>query len=282
MVESKSILSVYLNNLAHDLGMKKRGPNVLFLDIETAPILGYVWSLWEQNVAINQIKHDWFILSWAAKWQGSKAMLYSDQRNSKDIEDDRKLIKPLWKLLDQADIIVTQNGKKFDAKKINARFIMNGMKPPSNYRHIDTLVLAKKYFAFTSNKLEYMTEKLCVKYKKLKHAKFQGFELWKECLAGNAAAWREMEKYNKNDVLALEELYDKLAPWDTSVSFNVYHGHEHFTCQCGHPAFIRYGYRYTNAGKYQRYKCKRCGAMYHRKENKLTKPKRESLLKGAG
>jgi hypothetical protein len=258
--------------------VKKTGPRVLFLDIETAPILGYVWSLWQQDVGLNQIKQDWFMLSWAAKWLGEKKVLYKDQRAARYVEDDKKLIEPLWKLLDKADIIVTQNGKAFDAKKINARFILNGMKPPSSYRHIDTKLLAKKHFAFTSNRLEYMTDKLCTKYKKLKHKKFPGFELWGECLARNPAAWREMEKYNKHDVLALEELYMKLSPWDTSINFNVYHDREDFVCQCGHPAFIRNGFQYSNTGKFQRFKCKRCGAEYKKKLNLHPKTKRDSLL----
>jgi uncharacterized protein YprB with RNaseH-like and TPR domain len=259
---------------------KRPSPRVLFLDIETAPILGYVWSLWQQNVGLNQIKQDWFILSWSAKWLGSKKVMYKDQRNAKYIENDKRLLEPLWKLLDAADIIVTQNGKQFDAKKINARLILNGMKPPSSYRHIDTKILAKRHFAFTSNRLEYMADQLCTKYKKLKHHKFQGFELWRECLAGNLEAWREMEKYNKHDVLALEELYEKLSPWDTSISFNVYHDREDFVCQCGHPAFARWGFKYTNGAKYQRLKCKRCGAEYREKMNLLTKPKRASLKAG--
>jgi uncharacterized protein YprB with RNaseH-like and TPR domain len=259
---------------------KSNEPKVLFLDIETAPILGWVWSLWEQNVGLNQIKQDWFVLSWAAKWQGESEVHYLDQRKSKRIEDDKRILKALWKLLDQADIIVTQNGKAFDEKKINARFILNGLKPPSSYKHIDTKRIAKKKFAFTSNRLEYMSDKLCVKFKKLKHAKFQGFELWRECLAGNIEAWNEMELYNKHDVLALEELYEKLAPWDASVSFNVYHDREDVTCQCGHPAFARYGYAFTNKGKFQRFKCKRCGAEYRATENLFSKEKRKSLLVG--
>ncbi len=258
-----------------------KGPKVLFLDIETAPILGYVWALWDQNVALNQIKTDWFVLSWAAKWQGSKEMLYADQRKAKNVEKDKSLLKPLWRLLNQADIIITQNGKKFDAKKLNARFIMNSMKPPSKYRHIDTLQLAKKHFAFTSNKLEYMSDKLCKKYKKLKHHKFQGFELWKECLKGNRSAWQEMERYNKHDVLALEELYDKLAPWDTSINFDVYHDREDTVCQCGHPAFFRRGFRYTTYGKYESRTCKKCGAWYRSKINLLNPTKRRTMVSGS-
>lgn len=260
-------------------GLVKNRPRVLLLDIETAPILGYVWSLWDQNVGLNQIKQDWFILSWAAKWLDEKLMMYKDQRGARNIENDRRILKPLWKLLDQADIIITQNGISFDAKKINARFILNGMKPPSSYKHIDTRILAKRHFAFTSTKLEYMTDKLCVKYKKLKHAKFSGFELWKACLAGNLAAWREMEKYNKHDVLSLEELYHKLSPWDTSVNFNVYHDREDHVCQCGHPALKRRGFKYTGTGKFQQFRCKSCGAWTASRTNLLTPEKRKSLHK---
>ena len=52
------------------------------------------------------------------------------------------------------------------------------------------MLIAKECFGFTSNKLEYMTDKLCKKYKKLKHGKYAGFELWKECLHGNMDAWQ--------------------------------------------------------------------------------------------
>lgn len=254
-------------------------PRILLLDIETAPILGYVWSLWDQNVALNQIKQDWFILSWAAKWLDEKGILYRDQRSAKNIENDKPILKPLWSLLNLADIIITQNGISFDSKKINARFILNGMKPPKPYKHIDTKVLAKRHFAFTSNRLEYMTEKLCVKYKKLKHPKFSGFELWKACLAGNISAWREMEKYNKHDVLSLEELYHKLAPWDTSINFNVYHDREDNVCQCGHPALQRRGFSYTATGKFQKFWCKSCGAWTSGRTNLLSPIKRKSLHK---
>ena len=129
----------------------KNKPKILILDIETSPLLSYCWALFDQNVALNQIKQDWFILSFAAKWLGdppSKTM-YMDQRSNKNVEDDSKLLKSVWKLIDEADVLLTQNGKRFDAKKLNARFILNGLTPPSSYQHIDTLQIAKKNFAFT-------------------------------------------------------------------------------------------------------------------------------------
>jgi uncharacterized protein YprB with RNaseH-like and TPR domain len=259
---------------------KSHGPRVLFLDIETAPILGYVWSLWQQDVGLNQIKQDWFILSWAAKWQGDDHVMYADQRKSRDIENDKALMLKLWKLLDQTDILVTQNGKAFDEKKINARFVLHGIKPPRGYKHRDTKQIAKSNFAFTSNRLEYMADKLCGETKS-KHQEFPGFELWRECLKGNPKAWREMEKYNKRDVVILEKVYDVIAPWDTKVNYNVYHDREDFVCQCGHPAFKREGYHYSPSGKFQRYRCKRCGALYRSRENLFSAEKRKSLMSGA-
>lgn len=242
-------------------------PRILALDIETAPIEAYVWQLWDQNVAVNQIKTDWSILSWAAKWVGEPRIFYMDQRNSKNARNDRKIVKAMRNLLNEADIILTQNGKKFDGPKINSRIVINGLKPPSSYRHIDTRVLAKKHFGFTSNSLEYMTDKLCTKYKKLQHKKFPGFELWKECLAGNIKAWNEMEKYNKHDVLALEELYTKLQPWDNSINFSVYS--ETPVCPCGSEKFKKRGFFYTQKGQFQRFRCKSCGSETRSSQNLL-------------
>jgi uncharacterized protein YprB with RNaseH-like and TPR domain len=205
--------------------------------------------------------------------------MYQDQRNAKDVQDDKKILEGIWKLLDEADVVITQNGIKFDSKKLNARFVMHGMKPPSSYKHIDTLRIARKHFAFTSNKLEYMTDKLCKKYKKLAHGKFPGFAMWKACLAGNQAAWKEMEKYNKYDVLSLEELYTVLQAWESSINFDAYTDDLTHTCSCGHKKFRNKGYAYTSAGKFNRYQCLECGKESRGKENLLIKAKRQSMRK---
>lgn len=259
--------------------MNNKNPKILILDIETAPILGYVWGLWDNNLGLNQIKTDWFVLAWSAKWYGQPApkIIYQDQRRSKNIEDDRELLKGIWNLLNEADIIITQNGKAFDIKKLNARFILNGFKPPSSYQHVDTKLIASRKFGFTSNKLEYMTNKLCKKYKKLKHARFSGFELWSECLKGNQKAWKEMERYNKYDVLSLEELYQKLQPWDNSINPNLFTEKLTTKCICGSSQFHPNGFKYTSTGKYQRYQCKKCGSEAKDRTNLLTKEKRDSL-----
>lgn len=260
-----------------------KGPKVLLFDIETAPMLGYVWGLWENNVSLDQLKKDWHVLSWSAKWLDAKPnqIMYMDQRKAKNIEDDKRILRGIWKLLHEADIVITQNGKSFDQRKLNARFVFHGMQPPSSYKHIDMKLIAQKHFAFTSNKLEYMTGALNKKYKKLKHEKFPGFSMWVECLAGNQAAWREMEKYNKYDVLALEELYLKLIPWDSSINFNLYTDNDSLVCSaCGSNHFEKNGHYYTATGKFQRYRCSDCGAEIRDRRNMFSKEKLKNLKMG--
>lgn len=259
--------------------MIKSGPKVLLLDIETAPIIAHVWGLWDNNVSLDQIVSDWHILSWSAKWLGDapNKIMYADQSKAKDIKDDKAILQKIWNLLDEADVIIGQNSKKFDQKKLNARFIIHGMQPPSSYKHIDTLEIAKKHFAFTSNKLAYMSEKLNKKYKKLKHKKFPGHEMWVECLKGNKEAWRCMEKYNKYDVLALEETYQALMPWDNTINFNLYNDDTDIKCNCGGTEFRNKGYAYTNTAKYARYKCVKCGTETRGRTNLFSIDKRASL-----
>lgn len=260
-----------------DVYIPEAPPKILVYDIETAPMLGFVWGLWDNNVALNQLHSDWYILSWSAKWLGSKEILYMDQRNAKDIEDDTKVLEGIWKLLDEADIVITHNGKSFDQKKLYARFVLKGMRPPSSSRHIDTKQIASRYFKFTSNKLEYLSNNLGTKYKKSKHAKFSGFELWRECLAGNLGAWKEMQHYNKYDVLALEEVYKKLIPWDNTIDFSVYFGGEARVCSCGSRKFTNTKYEFTNTAVRRKLTCTFCGRELRDKANLLPKDKKASL-----
>src|ERR1019366_6962478 len=120
----------------------------LILDIETSPMVAYVWARRDVNIALNQIQSDWYVLAWSAKWLDAPAssIVYRDQRGQKDLSDDKEILTGLWRLLDQADIVITQNGQSFDCPRLNARFILNGMNPPSPYKHLDTYRIARRIF----------------------------------------------------------------------------------------------------------------------------------------
>lgn len=235
----------------------------LVLDIETSPLLVYVWGLREQNVTIKQIFEDWKILAWSAKWLGdSKAPKYYDLRSNPS-GSDLPILKPLWKLLDEADIIITQNGKEFDSKKINARFMLNGMKPPRPYTHLDTYQIVRKVAAFTSNSLEYLTAKFCKKHRKLSHSKFGGWSLWIECLKGNREAWAEMRRYNVADVLSTEELYLNIRAWapDSMPKIFSMTSTSRECGTCGYVGQMLAGKpRRAKRHSYVQHSCPKCGA----------------------
>jgi uncharacterized protein YprB with RNaseH-like and TPR domain len=265
--------------------MSKLGkPRVLFCDIETLPLEAWTWGTFDQNVALNQIKSDWTVLSWSAKWQGEKEVMYMDVRSEKNVRNDKKILRGIWKLLNEADIVVWHYGSAFDHKKLNARFILNGFLPPAPYKQIDTKKLASKHFGFTSNKLEYLTENLNKKYRKSKHKKFEGFSMWRECMAGNQAAFREMEEYNKMDVLSLEELYGTLKAWGTGINQRVFDPSPVFGCpHCGSTKLQSRGFGYSNVGKYRKFQCTACGGWTSEagQKNNLLTPRKRAALKGA-
>lgn len=109
---------------------------IFIFDIETAPIAAWVWGLFDQNVGLEMIASDWHVLSWSGKWHGApaKEIMYYDQQNETDIENDKKILEELAKVLDEADVVVAHNGRKFDVKKINTRFLLHGIPIPSPYK----------------------------------------------------------------------------------------------------------------------------------------------------
>mgnify|MGYP001562811409 CR=1 FL=1 len=262
----------------------KPAVRALVFDIETKPLLAYVWGLWDNNVALNQIENDWSVLSWSAKWLDAPddEVMYADNRKSKDLDDDKSLLEQIWKLLDEADIVITHYGKKFDVPKLYARFIKHGMNPPSSFRHIDTKQIASSKFAFTSNKLEYLAKFLGVKHTKLTERKFAGQLMWTGCIKGIKAAWEEMKAYNIRDTIVLQEVFHVLKKWDKSINFDVYHDGLENVCTCGGKSFIIHKlspYIYTNTGKFDRLICtnSKCGKELKGKTNLLPMAKRKSL-----
>lgn len=251
-------------------------PKILTLDIETSPIEAYAWGIWEQNISLDQVKQDWSILAFAAKWLHAPEVIYADTggRGKTRVRDDRRLLKQIWALLDEADIVVAQNGKAFDLKKINARLIEHGFPPYSPIRVVDTMLVARRHFAFSSNKLAFLTSKL-TKAKKLTHKKYPGFSLWLACLADDPEAWKEMQAYNQMDVVSTEELYLKLRPWTSEhPNMGAYIDTDKPVCpKCGSKRLQSRGWVYSATGKHRKLRCQDCNGFARVRRNTKTPPK---------
>lgn len=238
---------------------------IAYIDIETAPSLGYVWQMWEADVL--KIEKEWYIMSFAVKWDNEKTKCYAlpdFKKYKKNPEDDSELVKKLWEVFNEADIIIGQNLDKFDIKKSNARFIKYNLSPPEPYQTIDTLKIARRYFKFDSNKLGSLGEYLGLG----KKVDTGGINLWFKCMSGDKEAWRKMKSYNVQDVDLLEKVYKKLLPWYSShPNMNVLDNKEHSCPSCGNDKLQKRGYGFTRIGKYQRYQCYKCHSWSKGKTN---------------
>ena len=240
---------------------------ILVLDIETAPNIAYVWGFFKEFIQPKQVLEDCTIMSWSAKWLGEKKFFYEDTRKDSEVD----ILKKLVPLLDEANIVIGHNVSGFDMPRIRGRCLVNGIDLPSPYKEIDTYRIARRAFGFDKNSLEYLARILGVNLKG-EHKEFPGFDLWLECIRGNAKAWKEMKKYNKQDVAVTEQVYYNIRPYaDGHPNLGVMNEPESISCpKCGadESSQERRGFSYTNIGKYQRYKCHNCGG-WHRSRNSL-------------
>lgn len=196
-------------------GTGKFDPKILIFDIETSPNLAWVWGCWKQNIGSNQMEMYSNTLCYAAKWLGQKKVLFDSRQHD---EDDRRVCETLWKLFDEADMVVAHNARAFDNKTMNTRWLALGMLPPSPYKTYDTLKGVKRMFRHPSNALDSLARYHGIG-KKVAH---EGFELWLKCMnmfgkfkdSEVKGAWAKMKKYNIEDIRLLEEFYLLIRAWD--------------------------------------------------------------------
>lgn len=248
---SPEVLRYWVKNLDRPEPVQKE-PKILIFDIETSPLTVYTWGLWNQNISLGQILEDWYVICWSAKWLNEDKILNALGERFEEAD----VISELWEMLDQADIVVAHNAKKFDVKKMNAKFIEYDLGQPSYYKVVDTLQIAKGNFAFTSNKLDYITKLLdgIGKHK-------TDFSLWKGCMDGDQDKMNEMQAYCDQDVRELESIYLQLRSWDSShPSFGMYNDLDEAQCNvCGCTDLEEVSVYTTGTSRFPVYQCQDCG-----------------------
>ena len=205
------------------------------------------------------------MMCFAAKWLGepAKATTFWSSRQSKE-----SMVLAAHQLLDLADVVMTWNGRKFDIPHLNREFLEGGLEPTSPYKQIDMCDAVKRQFRFPSNKLQYVSTQLGLSGK----VQHEGHGLWVACMAGDDAAWKRMERYNKQDVILLEELYKRLQPWIPGHPSWASFLEEDACPKCGSSKLQKRGWAYTQQSVFQRYQCQGCGAWSRgtKRENGVT------------
>ena len=296
----KTTITDFLNQDTHGLWWKDNrenvqqlalnsGANIWFIDIETAPIMAYVWGLYDQNVAPSQIVEDWQILCVSAKRLGkdewfrvNSAYMYlttpSELGNFGLSTDFQGVAEELHKLLDAGDIFIAHNGIRFDNRKIRAKLIEAGLPPPTPYKVIDTLKVIKTQFGFTSNRMDYISKLLGGDGKH----DTGGMQLWIDCMNGCPSAWEKMIKYCDNDILELERIYMETRAWDNKhPNLQVYYKDSQERCgTCGSANLTTIVHKQasTNTSSYEILKCEDCQTTKRRRKNLRSREQMQNTL----
>jgi len=258
------------------LANKNKMPRILLMDIETAPLEVYSWGIRKQHLGHFQIKEEWFILSWAAKWLLEDGV-YSDCVTPEEavLKEDGRILKGIHDLLEMAHIVVAHNAIRFDVRKLNYRFIVYGYLKPSPYQIVDTLKQAQKHLAASSHKLDHLTKTFGLSQKD-----DTDFSLWVDCCNGDQESLDYMLKYNISDIKALEGLYLYLRPWISShPNISLYTDVDGKICaNCGSGELNwNINEYYTPAGKFKAARCMDCGAISRSRFSSILPEKREHL-----
>lgn len=232
---------------------RKREPKILTIDIETSPHLAWTYQLWNTTIPPERVVEPSRILCFAAKWLHEKRVGYFADHEM----GYGNMVAAARDLLDEADILVTYNGIKFDEKHLRRTFLELGLTPPSPYKSVDLYRTVASTFKFPSNRLGQIGDELGIGTK----VETGGWALWSGVLAGDEKALRLMKKYNIQDVKLTEDLLIALGPWVKGLPHRgVFTGNLYGCYACGSDNLERDGMAFTTVTVYPRFRCTDCGA----------------------
>ena len=245
-------------------------PKILSIDIETLPIWASVWSTWKPTINPVDIIKDWALLSASWKWLGAKEVynVILDPYEAA-IRDDYRITSELWHVIDEADIIITYNGDKFDIKRLNAKFLEHGFPNPSPFQSIDLYKAVKEKFSNTFGKMDWVVQLLGIGMK-LQH---QGKELWNGCDMGEPQALQTMKEYNDHDTELTEMLYLHMLNWiPRHPNISLYYDTDKPMChKCGSTEVYETDEKYyASASVFNLYQCPDCGSYSRYKKRSNT------------
>lgn len=221
---------------------------LLTIDIETLPHEVYAWGLHDQNVAINQIVKPGIVACWAAKWHGERKVHFASIHEG----GEKAMLRQAHALISEADAVIGWNSASFDVKWLKGQFLKVRLPPLRPFKQIDLLRTARGEFRLASNKLDYWAQFLGIGQK----VKTGGFDLWRDCMAGDDAAWRKMRRYNIGDTILTEKVYDILRPYiKNHPNVGVFEGRQ--CCpKCGGTHLQSRGEYVTRERSYPQFQCR--------------------------
>lgn len=187
-----------------DAAIKKAQPKILTVDIERLPGLARVWDQKTRFVPISNFTRLPSLLCFSAKWLGSKQVEFYSAW-----DDAEQMVNRSWELYDEADAVITFNGRRFDNKHLRSEWLVSGMTPPSPWKDIDLYQIAASQYGFESKSLVHLCYRLGLESKAGRYDAVAA----EKCLDGDPAAQKMMARYNKQDVRITEAAYLRMLGW---------------------------------------------------------------------
>lgn len=234
--------------------MANSGLKTLYIDIEAAPAKAYIWDLKTRYVPIDQVAEDGYIMCFAYRWNDDDEVGFFSLWD----HGHKTMIKNAWRLLDEADHVVSYYGSGYDIPRLNTEFMVARLGPPQPYHHTDLFREVSKRFKVLSKSMNHMLKLLSLETK-LEH---KGMALWTGCMSGNEEDQLIMEDYNIQDVAVMLDLYKELYPWLDNVPNEALYIPEgvEVMCRCGSTDLRFKGYKRTKVLSYKQYQCNDCGS----------------------
>lgn len=232
-------------------------PKLVTFDIETSAQKGYYFGpKWETNVA--ETFEDTQVIAFTMKWLDGKRITrcLSDYKGYKaGVINDKEIVKDIARLSENVDIWITQNGKAFDMKVMNARYAYHNIAPQKPTPNIDLKLEAKRWFRLPSYALNDMCRYFGIERKQ----EHEGFPLWLKFEAGHKPSHRKMKSYCENDGVITEKLYKIIRPFMSSHP-NMGNYLQDIVCpKCGSDKLQSRGLARNTTTVYRRFQCQSCG-----------------------
>lgn len=228
------------------------GTRILTLDIERLPGLARVWEPRTRYIPPRHFVEWPRMLCFAARWYDNPEPIFSAEWGKGGAD---AMIRKAWKLYDQADIVVTYNGVRFDDKHLRTEWLTVGLTPPRPWKSVDLYKQVGK-FGFESKSLDTVTRRLG-RPGKVTHYDMDAAHAAAE---GDREAQARLRTYNLGDVELTEWLYDRLRGWMPNHPIMGAHGDEKVCNQCGSTDLRLLQSRYKAVViEYALYRCRECG-----------------------
>lgn len=224
-----------------------------------------------QYIRYQDYMHEQFMYMASWRWYGEKKSHYVSVLDFPDVldndfRDDREVVKKLHSVIRQADVSITHNGDNFDLKMFKTKVIEYGLEPLHNIFSVDTLKEARSYRPL-SKSLRYLVDKYEL------GAKIKNEEgLENRIAVGCKKALEEVIEYGLTDTDILYELYEYMLPYlKKHPNLNTLFNDNIDRCpRCAGQDLVRDGTRhFTQAGRYDNYKCNSCGYISKHAKNRV-------------